>query len=139
RRGSCRRALAFGPCSQFCRRNGDGGVPGVIHIRWREWFAFFAVASAIAIPQLLWSTLHSSVDASSFFAFELGWDRGNEHPVVFWLKNTGLFIPLIATAILLKTNGYLVGKRVLLFYLPFTLCFIVPNFLKMAPWIWDNI
>ena len=36
-------------------------------------------------------------------------------------------------------NGYLVGKRLLLFYLPFTLCFIIPNFVKMAPWIWDNI
>ncbi|PWT90288.1 MAG: hypothetical protein C5B55_09950, partial [Blastocatellia bacterium] len=23
--------------------------------------------------------------------------------------------------------------------LPFILCFIVPNFIKMAPWIWDNI
>lgn len=111
----------------------------LIHIRWREWFAFFAVASAIAIPQLLWSTLNSAVDASTFFAFELGWDRGEENPVVFWLKNTGIFIPLIVTAILLKSNGYLVGKRLLLFYLPFTLCFIVPNFVKMAPWIWDNI
>ncbi len=31
----------------------------LIHIqsRWREWFTFFAVASAIAIPQLLWSTI----------------------------------------------------------------------------------
>ena len=111
----------------------------LIHIRWREWFAFFAVASAIAIPQLLWSTLHSSVDASSFFAFELGWDRGTENPVVFWVKNTGLFIPLIVTAILTKTSGYLIPKRLLLFYLPFTLCFVIPNFLKMAPWIWDNI
>src|SRR5688572_17707921 len=111
----------------------------LIHIRWREWLTFFAVASAIALPQLLWSTLNSAVDASTFFAFELGWDRGRENPVVFWLMNTGLFIPLIVTAILLKTNGYLVGKRLLLFYLPFTLCFIVPNFLKMAPWIWDNI
>jgi hypothetical protein len=111
----------------------------LLHIRWREWFAFFAVASAIAIPQLLWSTLNSSVNASTFFAFELGWDRGTENPVVFWLKNTGLFIPLIVTAILLKSNNYLVGKRLLLFYLPFTLCFIIPNVLKMAPWIWDNI
>lgn len=111
----------------------------LIHISWREWFTFFAVASAIAIPQLLWSTLNSAVDASTFFAFELGWDRGRENPVVFWLMNTGLFIPLIVAAVLLKTNGYLVGKRILLFYLPFTLCFIVPNFLKMAPWIWDNI
>jgi hypothetical protein len=111
----------------------------LIHVRWREWLTFFAVASAIAIPQLLWSTLNSAVDASTFFAFELGWDRGTENPVVFWIKNTGLFIPLIVAAILMKTNGYLVGKRVLLFYLPFTLCFIVPNFLKLAPWIWDNI
>ena len=111
----------------------------LIHIRWREWFTFFVVASAIAIPQLLWSTLNSAVDASTFFAWELGWDRGQENPVVFWIKNTGLFIPLIVTAVLLKSNGYLVGKRLLLFYLPFTLCFIVPNFLKMAPWIWDNI
>ena len=31
------------------------------------------------------------------------------------------------------------SKRLLLFYLPFTLCFIIPNVLKMAPWIWDNI
>ena len=118
---------------------GMAGCLALIHIRWREWFTFFAVASAIAIPQLLWSTLNSAVDASTFFAFELGWDRGRENPVVFWLKNTGLFIPLIVTAVLLKTNGYLIGKRLLLFYLPFTLCFIVPNFLKMAPWIWDNI
>jgi hypothetical protein len=118
---------------------GMGACLALIHIRWREWFAFFAAASALAIPQLLWSTLHSAVKASTFFAFELGWDRGNENPIVFWLLNTGLFIPLIVIAILLKSNGYIVGKRLLLFYLPFTLCFIVPNFLKMAPWIWDNI
>ena len=112
----------------------------LIHFfRWRGWFAFFAVASTIALPQLLWSTANSAVHASTFFAFELGWDRGTENPVVFWVLNTGLFIPLIVIAVLWKTNGYLVGKRVLLFYLPFTLCFIVPNFLKMAPWIWDNI
>jgi hypothetical protein len=111
----------------------------LLHIRWREWFAFFATASAIAIPQLLWSTLHSAVNASTFFAFELGWDRGQENPLVFWLLNTGLFIPLIFVALLWKSNGYLIGKRLLLFYLPFTLCFIIPNFIKMAPWIWDNI
>ena len=29
--------------------------------------------------------------------------------------------------------------KLLLFFLPFTLCFIIPNVLKMAPWIWDNI
>jgi len=111
----------------------------LIHIRWREWFTFFAVASVIAIPQLLWSTLHSSVDAGSFFAWEVGWDHGKENPIWFWFKNTGIFIPLIFAAILHKGEGYLVRRRVLLFYLPFTLCFIIPNVVKLAPWIWDNI
>src|SRR6185369_571602 len=62
-----------------------------------------------------------------------------ENPIVFWARNTGIFIPLIFAAILNRGEGYLVPKRLLLFYLPFTLCFIVPNVLKMAPWIWDNI
>jgi hypothetical protein len=107
--------------------------------RWREWITFAVVASVIAIPQLLWSTSHSAVNASSFFAWEVGWDHGQENPIWFWFKNTGFFIPLIVASILLRGEGYLIKKRLLLFYLPFTLCFIVPNFLKMAPWIWDNI
>jgi hypothetical protein len=115
------------------------GCLALLQIRWREWFAFFAVASAIAIPQLLWSTLNSAVDASSFFAWEIGWDHGKDHPVWFWFKNTGLFIPLIFIAVLIRGGGYLVSRRMLIFYLPFTLCFIIPNFVKMAPWIWDNI
>jgi hypothetical protein len=111
----------------------------LLFINWREWITFFVVASVIAVPQLLWSTWHSAVNASTFFAFELGWDRGQENPLWFWFKNTGFFIPLILAAVLLKTDHFLVRKRLLLFYLPFTLCFIIPNFVKMAPWIWDNI
>lgn len=115
------------------------GCLALLHIRWREWIAFFAVASVIAIPQLLWSTIHSAVDASSFFAWEVGWDHGQDNPVYFWFKNTGIFIPLLFAAVLMRGEGYLVSKRQLLFYLPFTLCFIIPNLIKMAPWIWDNI
>src|ERR1041384_5851521 len=118
---------------------GMAGCLFLIQRRWREWFTFFAVASAIAIPQLLWSTIHSSVDASTFFAWEVGWDHGQENPILFWFLNTGFFIPLILVAVLMRGEGYLVPKRLLLFYLPFTLCFIIPNLVKMAPWIWDNI
>jgi hypothetical protein len=39
----------------------------------------------------------------------------------------------------MRDDGYLIPRRLLIFYLPFTLCFIIPNFVKMAPWIWDNI
>jgi len=115
------------------------GCLALLQIRWREWITFFVVASVIAIPQLLWSTMHSAVDAGSFFAWEIGWDHGQENPVYFWLKNTGVFIPLLLAAVLIKDGSYVVQRRLLIFFLPFTLCFIVPNFLKMAPWIWDNI
>jgi hypothetical protein len=115
------------------------GCLALLQIRWREWITFFVVASVIAIPQLLWSTMHSAVDASSFFAWQVGWDHGQDNPVNFWLKNTGVVIPLLLAAVLLKDGSYVVPRRVLIFYLPFALCFIVPNFLKMAPWIWDNI
>ena len=118
---------------------GMGACLALIFMQWRDWITFFVVASAIAIPQLLWSTWHSAVSAGSFFGFELGWDHGKENPIWFWWKNTGFFIPLILAAVLLKPDGYLVRKRVLLFYLPFTLCFLIPNFVKLAPWIWDNI
>jgi hypothetical protein len=60
---------------------GMAGCLALIQRRWREWFTFFAVASAIAIPQLLWSTLHSSVRCGSFFAWEVGWDHGQENPI----------------------------------------------------------
>jgi hypothetical protein len=107
--------------------------------RWREWLAFCVTATLIAVPSLWWSTSHSAVKASSFFALEVGWDHGKDHPVWFWFKNTGLFIPLILAALLARGKGYLINRRLLLFYLPFTLCFIIPNFVRMAPWIWDNI
>ncbi len=82
------------------------GCLALLQIRWREWITFFAVASVIAIPQLLWSTMHSAVDAGSFFAWEVGWDHGQENPVCFWFKNTGVFIPLLLTAVLLKDGSY---------------------------------
>lgn len=108
--------------------------------RWRDWFIFFFVASLIALPQMWWSTHNSAVNAAKFFAWEFGWDHGDDNPVWFWFKNTGLFIPLAIAAVLWRDEkGRLVSLRQLIFLLPFTICFIVPNVLKMAPWIWDNI
>ena len=110
----------------------------------RAWLVFFLVASLIAAPQMWWATHGSSVEAQSFFGFHFGWDKGEENFFWFWFKNTGLFIPLIFAALLWPSRGadsekYLVPRRVVYFYLPFTLCFIAPNFIKLAPWVWDNI
>ena len=117
-----------------------GGCLALLQQRWRSWIAFFVVASFVALPQMLWSTHHSAVDAGKFFEWQFGWDHGSENVVWFWLKNTGLFIPLTLAAILWRDkNQPLVSRRLLVYFLPFTLCFIIPNVLKMAPWIWDNI
>src|SRR5438067_9261603 len=124
----------------FIAAMGVGGVLALINIkRWREWFGFFVVASLIAGPQLLWSTHGSAVSTRAFIGWELGWGHGTENVIVFWLKNTGVFIPLLVAALLWKTDSYLISRKLLLFYLPFTLCFIIPNLIKFAPWIWDNI
>jgi len=117
-----------------------GGCIALLQRRWRDWITFAFVASVIALPQMWWSTHNSAVDAGKFFEWQFGWDHGQENAFWFWLKNTGLFIPLTLAALLWRHDGKaLVSRRLLIFYLPFTLCFIVPNVLKMAPWIWDNI
>jgi hypothetical protein len=107
--------------------------------RWREWITFAVVASIVALPQMWWSTHHSAVDAKKFFEWQFGWDHGEENVFLFWLKNTGLFAPLALAAILWRGKRPVISNRLIIFSLPFTLCFIVPNVLKMAPWIWDNI
>ena len=116
-----------------------GGCIALLQRRWREWITFAVVASVIALPQMWWSTHHSAVDATRFFDWQYGWDRGKEDAIWFWLKNAGLFIPLTVAAVLWRGKHPLVSRRLLLFLAPFSLCFIIPNVLKMAPWIWDNI
>jgi hypothetical protein len=112
---------------------------------WRAWAAFFIVASVIALPQMWWATHGSSVRAGEFFGWSFGWDKGrDENFFAFWFRNTGLLIPLILAALVWpdgKSEGqkFMVPRKLLLFYLPFTLCFIIPNLIKLAPWVWDNI
>jgi len=121
---------------------GVAGCLALIFFResWREWAAFFALALLLAVPQMLWVMSGSSVKANSFIGFHFGWDKAEDaNIVIFWLRNLGLFIPLLLGALLWRGKDYLIGKRWLLFYLPFTLCFIGPNLIKLAPWPWDNI
>jgi hypothetical protein len=116
-----------------------GAGIALLQRRWREWITFAVVAAAIALPQMWWSTHHSAVNAGRFFEWQYGWDRGKDTIIWFWLKNAGLFIPLTVAAVLWRGKQPLVTRRLLLYLAPFSLCFIVPNVLKMAPWIWDNI
>jgi hypothetical protein len=59
--------------------------------------------------------------------------------VWFWFVNTGLFIPLLVVCLAWRGSALALPRRVAMFYAPFLLCFLIPNLVKMAPWIWDNI
>jgi hypothetical protein len=145
---------------------GVSGCLALLFRKWRAWAYFFAASLAVALPQLLWVTRNSPVQATSFFGWQFGWHRepgaGEENTVWFWFKNTGLFIPLLIASLLWRggvknetkrsndqdgagTKGgglrseRLVSWPLLLFFLPFTLCFVIPNLVRLAPWVWDNI
>jgi hypothetical protein len=113
--------------------------------RWVGWAIFVLATALIAVPELVWSTAGSLASLSSYVGVQLGWDRGDANPVLFWIANTGAFVPLLALAFLLDRTGDgpdeepLLPSRVVLYYLPFLIWFFVPNVFRLAPWIWDNI
>jgi hypothetical protein len=131
---------------------------------WKEWLFFGAGVCIVAVPELLWSISGTASDTKSFFGFNWGWDKGNEEWFLwFWLKNTGLVIPLITAGawLLWKKDRTPKGAQnvqtskfknkepakdqrpkanaLLEFYAPFAFLFIVCNLAKFAPWEWDNI
>jgi len=126
--------------------------------RWKQLVAFGVGVGAIAIPELLWSMSGSATRASEFIAWHFGFDAGKTNIIWFWIKNTGLLIPLIAAGIYLKLRPNAPGisdkgkvrskkaeepapvsARLVYFYVPFAFLFILSNVAKLAPWEWDNI
>ena len=106
----------------------------------RAWLWFLAPALVLAVPQALWMARGTGMQAGRFVAWHLGWDHGEQNVLWFWLRNTGLFIPLLVLAFFWRRGGErLVRAPLARFYVPFALCFVVPNLLQLSPWIWDNV
>ncbi len=125
--------------------------------KWREWLAFGAGVAIVAIPELLWAMSGSATRFGVFVDWHFGWSAGDENYLAFYARNLGLFIPLLAAGIYFvltsedgskskvqsskSEDGNNKGRKtkLLLFYIPFLLCFIIPNIVRLAPWEWDNI
>jgi hypothetical protein len=129
----------------------------------RTWLTFAAGVALIAGPELLWSLSGTANEAGKFFDWHLGWDRGQQNFVWFWLTNTGVLIPTVVLGLWLvystkgnhekglkdakgqkhhgaKSSPLIIHPSSLLtFYLPFVLLFVLCNVAKLAPWEWDNI
>jgi hypothetical protein len=65
----------------------------------------------------------------------IGWVSGADFPPWFWIKNTGLFWPLLLLALL---SPLALRGRMRLLIAPFSLVFLVANLIKFQPWDWDN-
>lgn len=129
--------------------------------KWREWLTFGLGVCIVAVPQLIWSMTGSATETTKFFDWHFGWDSRDTNIFWFWVKNTGLFLPLLVSGIFLihlpqsrKPPKEERGKKgnlheletavlhpslLLLFYIPFVVLFVISNVAKLAPWEWDNI
>jgi len=105
--------------------------------KWKNWVLFGVSVCLIAIPEFLLIMSKSAVNTKKFIGWHFGWDKGNENIFVFWLINLGLFIPLLLISLAYVARNKETKK--LIFYLPFALCFLIANTVKLAPWEWDNI
>ena len=126
---------------------------------WRDLVAFGVGVCIIAIPELIWSITGSASRMSEFFEFYFGWESSQSNIFWAWLKNAGFFIPLLLIGLYVyarrphesETKNKHQKKKaaeksddkqradLLLFYIPFAFLFVLANFVKLAPWEWDNI
>jgi hypothetical protein len=100
-----------------------------------DWIAFFAPAAALAAPQA-WYLSGTQIRTQLFKPLEKWWEAGDANPLLFWMANAGVFILLLIVALLVRK---ITTSRQAIFYLPFALWFIIPNYVSLAPWTWDNI
>ena len=101
------------------------------------WLGFFAVMLLLAVPRLLMAVPGDpgAPPEHQYPRWLIGWMSGTDNPLWFWIKNTGLFWPLLLLALL---SPLALRGRARLLIAPFSLVFLVANLIKFQPWDWDN-
>jgi hypothetical protein len=104
------------------------------------------MALVLALPRLLTAVQGDSSlsTLSSCYAYPrliAGWmsnacpPQGYDFPPWFWLKNTGVFWPLLLIALL---SPLALKGRARVLVAAFNLVFLAANLVKFQPWDWDN-
>jgi hypothetical protein len=124
----------------------------------RHWAAFFAPAIVLGVPQLL-LILPPAGYRPTFLTLMPGWLSGWQlpaglytsgplstlltppstkyqlTPMIFWILNTALLIPLAVLSLYSRAWGKPELRR---FLLPAWILFLLPNLVILQPWDWDN-
>src|SRR5262249_46312217 len=100
---------------------------------WR-WAWFFGAWIAVAAPQLL-SQLGEGGGLLDSLRWQVGWVATPDSWPWFWLKNLGLFIPLLVLALADRTLASPTARRFLWATMPI---FVIANLVVFQPWDWDN-
>jgi hypothetical protein len=100
----------------------------------KRWIYFFAAWILIALPQLILQQ-GGGPGALGFIRIQLGWVMGTVPWPLFWLKQVGLFLPLVVAALalprLLPRDSY----RMLAAFMGI---FVITNVVVFQPWDWDS-
>ena len=101
------------------------------------WLGFFAAMFLLAVPRLLMAVPGDpgAPPEHQYPKLLIGWLSGSDFPAWFWIKNTGLFWPLLLAALL---SPLALRGRARLLLAPFVLVFLAGNLIKFQPWDWDN-
>lgn len=102
----------------------------------RNWLVFFAVWLAIAVPQILFQQGGSLNTTAGGIHLSLGWIAAPDSNPWFWLKNLGLFIPLLLLALADRRLFEPIERRFLWAFMP---SFVIANLVAFQPSDWDNI
>ena len=119
------RGVVLGLCASFFTPR--AGLKSIL--------AFARGMLPLALPALLFMVTHNSLSTGRFFQWQPGFDGGAGQPLMYWLLNAGLFLPLAVLGIALASR---VSRRASLAS-PFAALFILANLFRLSPWIWDNM
>jgi hypothetical protein len=98
------------------------------------WIGFFFTCGAVAAPQLL-AQQGGAPGALHALRLQVGWIAGRDPWWWFWLKNLGVFVPLLVAALASRTLLRPRDRRFLWAFMP---VFALANLAVFQPWDWDN-
>jgi len=96
------------------------------------WFLFVITTVLVALP--MFNSISSNTNFLKFVRFDFGW-TSEENIVWFWLKNLGLFGPVLLISLfwLYKKN-----RHFFFLYIPAIVIFALSNIFVFQPWEFDN-